>query len=269
MRAIKRLSNLLVLSKAGVEEAFIFRVGLLSMFAGNLIFIVIMYSLWKAIYLSVGNGTVNGMSFQDTIISICLITTLHTGMQVNLVEKLTVMIKTGEITVYLIKPVSFPIYMFFIALGDMVAQFLCVVLPSFILVSILTHGRIQIGIHILYFLISVLLGIIMNYCFNLCVSMLCIYTESGWGINVVKELIVSLFSGAVIPIVFFSKMMAKIVEIMPFQAMYNIPMRLLLYDKSESIISLIMEQLIWCIILILLSALLWKKSRKNIIVNGG
>lgn len=268
---MKKYPHLSSLTRAGFMETIMYRAGLFSMFVGNLVFIIVIYHLWKAIFISAGVEQVKGMTFQETMISLSLITTLHTGMQIYIVQKMSVIIKTGEISLFLVKPASFPIYLFFYSSGDLLAQFLFVVIPSFLLVLMITWGTIHIGLHLIYFVVAIFVGLIMNYCIDFCVGMLCIYIESGWGINILKELIVSLFSGALIPIAFFPAVLKKMTQFLPFQAIYNIPIEILLGDGTEFMYynKLLLNQFKWCGVLLLICSFFWRKACRNIIVNGG
>ena len=77
------------------------------------------------------------------------------------------------------------------------------------------------------------MSIIINYCIDFFVGTICIYTESIWGINIMKQVIVLLLSGATIPIAFFPETLKKIVYYLPFQSIYNAPLTILL-DKTQS-----------------------------------
>ena len=63
-----RLKKYLALTRAGIIEALQFRVSMLVMVAGNLLYLTVIYFLWKAIYASVDSDVVNGMTFSDTLI---------------------------------------------------------------------------------------------------------------------------------------------------------------------------------------------------------
>ena len=62
-----------------------FRVSLIVTFVGNIIYLITIYFLWKAIYLSSGKETVNGMTFNDTMIYLVLATALFNMMEIFLV----------------------------------------------------------------------------------------------------------------------------------------------------------------------------------------
>jgi ABC-2 type transport system permease protein len=121
--------------------------------------------------------------------------------------------------------------------------------------------------------VSLLLALIVNYNIEMLVAPICLYTESTWGINIVKETIVLLLSGASIPLVFFPETFRKIVEYLPFRAVYDIPLTVLLKkngtDSFDGLVNAIGIQLIWCVVLTICGNLFWNHAVKKITVNGG
>lgn len=67
-----KLKKFLTLTRAGIIESLQFRLGTLVIVAGNLLYLIIVYFLWKAIYASAGTDVVNGMTFSDTLIYLVL-----------------------------------------------------------------------------------------------------------------------------------------------------------------------------------------------------
>ena len=114
-------------------------------------------------------------------------------------------------------------------------------------------------------------SIMINYNIDFFVGTICIYTESIWGINIMKQVIVLLLSGATIPIAFFPEPFRTITMYLPFQSIYNAPLTLLLNKEPDlkNVAVTLGTQLIWCVATLVISKLFWKVSLKRITVNGG
>ena len=86
-----------------------------------------------------------------------------------------------------------------------------------------------------------------------------------------KQVIVLLFSGATIPLAFFPEKLQKIAYRMPFQSIYNTPLRILLMQKVDlcEVSQMLLLQLFWCITLMILTSLFWRVSIRQVTVNGG
>lgn len=266
-----KLKKYLTLTRAGIIEALQFRLSFLVMVIGNLLYLIVVYFLWKAIYASAGTDVVNGMSFTDTLIYLVLATALFNFMEMYTVWEIGRNIQSGKIVLDLLKPMEYRKYLFWSYSGSFVTQFFLTFLPTFIAVAIVTHGAIPLGINIIYFVLSVVMAVSINYSIDFLVGTICLYTESIWGINIMKQVIVLLLSGATIPIAFFPEPLKTIVHYLPFQSIYNAPLSLLLDGNpdTKTILSTLGTQLIWCIIMIVISKLFWKISLRQITVNGG
>jgi ABC-2 type transport system permease protein len=138
---------------------------------------------------------------------------------------------------------------------------------------IITKGAIPLGWNFLFFVISLTMALIINFNIDMLVAPICLYTESTWGINMVKETIVLLLSGATIPLAFFPDSIRRVVEYMPFRAVYDMPLTILLNkdgaNTMNGLLSMLGTQLIWCIVLTIAGNLFWNHAVKRITVNGG
>lgn len=266
-----KLKRYLSLTRAGIMEELQFRLGFVVMVIGNLLYLIVVYYLWKAIYASAGTDVVNGMTFSDTLIYLVLASALFNFMEMYAVWQIGRSIQLGAIVLDLLKPMDYRRYLFWSFSGSFVTQFFLTFLPTFIAVSIVTHGAIHMGLNLLYFVISVVLAVSINYSIDFIVGTICVYTESIWGINIMKQVIVLLLSGATIPIAFFPEPLKTIVQWLPFQSIYNAPLSLMLdgSPKAEKVLMTLGTQLMWSVVMTVLSRLFWKVSLRRITVNGG
>ena len=146
-------------------------------------------------------------------------------------------------------------------------------IPTFIVVMIITKGAIPIGMNLVYFLIATVFALIVNFNIEMIVATICLYTESTWGINIVKETIVLLLSGATIPLAFFPEKARMVVQYLPFRAVYDIPLSILLgkngSDTWQGLLQLFALQIVWMVVLTLAGNLFWNTAVKKVTVNGG
>ncbi len=266
-----KLKKYLALTRIGMIEALHFRLSTVILVFGNLIYLIVVYFLWNSIYASSGADVVNGMTFTDTLIYLVLASALFNFMEMYAVWEMGRNIQTGKIVLDLLKPMEYRNYLFWSFTGTLIMNFFSTFLITFIIVCIVTNGAISIGINLIYFMFSVLLSIIINYNIDFFIGSVCIFTESIWGINIMKQAVVLLFSGATIPIAFFPEPLKTIVYYLPFQAIYNSPLTLLLNKDPQlnDLAATIGVQVIWCIITTVLVKLFWNYSIKKITVNGG
>ncbi len=259
------------LTRASIITSLSFRLSTLIMIFGNLLYLLVVYFLWKAIYASAGTDTVNGMTFNDTLIYLVLATALFTFMEMYIVWEIGRNIQSGQIVLDLIKPMDYRQYVFWSYAGELITHFVFTFLPTFIVVSIVTHGAIPMSWNLLWFILSVFLAVSINNSIDYFVGGICLYTESIWGINIMKQVLVTLLSGATIPIAFFPEPFKTVVMYLPFQSIYNTPLLILLGKSGDTMetLSMIGVQAFWVVVMALISRGFWRLSIRQITVNGG
>ena len=266
-----KLKRCLALTRAGVIENLQFRLSMLVMVIGNILYLIVIYYLWKAIYASAGTDVVNGMTFTDTMIYLVLATSLFGMMDLYTVWMMGRDIQSGKIVLDLLKPMGYRSWMFWSFSGNLVTNSIFTFLPTFIVVAVVANGAIPLGLNLLWFAISVIMSISISYSIDFFVGTICLYTESIWGINIMKDVTVLLLSGATIPIAFFPEPLQTIAYYLPFQSIYNTPLTLLLNKDPmwQDIVIPLGTQLIWVIAMFVITRVFWKISLKQITVNGG
>jgi ABC-2 type transport system permease protein len=238
---------------------------------GNIIYICIVYNLWKGIFVSSRTDSVNGMTFSDTMVYLVLASAIFTSMGSYLVWDMHSDIQSGKISLDIIKPVGYQSFQFFMRIGINMFWFITTFIPTFVIVYFLSNFSVPLSYNVVFFLISMLLGMIMMLCIDFFIGTICLYTQSVWGINIMKEVVVLLLSGATIPINFFPEPLKSIVFHLPFHAIFNTPLLQLIDTRLKLNERLLMLgiQLLWLVILSTLSQMWWKKSVKIITINGG
>lgn len=259
------------LTRAGILESFTFRSSLFLNLLGNLVYMIVMFFLWRAIYASSPQTTVNGMTFRETLVYLTMAGAIFSTLDVYLVWKMGRDIQSGQISLYFTKPMDFFLREFFYVSGNVVVQLFLTLLPTFLIVCMFTGWTIPLGWNLLVFVPAIFLSLLLNFSIDFIVGTLCLYTQSFWGINMVKEVIVLLLSGATVPLAFFPDTFRTVASFLPFQAMYNLPLQILIsrtftwadYARAIGV------QLFWVVVLVILGRLFFRYSSKIITVNGG
>lgn len=266
-----RISRYFVLTKASIMESLSFRASTVVSIIGNLIYLIVIYYLWKAIYASAGSDVVNGMTFYDTMIYLVLASALFTFMECYVTWWIGRNFQSGQIVIDLLRPMDFQIYGFFVTSGEYIIKFCTTFLPTFIIVYFMTDGTMVLGLNLLFFVLSVIIGTLINFHVDMFVGLMCFYAQSVWGLNAMKDVVVALLSGAAIPLAFFPTGLRNFVNFLPFQAIYNAPLQILI-DKDfvwREGASMLLWQFMWLMIMFVATRIFWNISKKTITVNGG
>ena len=267
----KKIWKYATLFRIGILEEMQFRLGAATKLLGNIIYLIIIYFLWKAIFAGAPTEVVNGMTFEDTMIYLVLASALFYTMELYVTWDMGRRIKSGDIVIDLLRPIGYIKFQVFSLSGNTFVSAITSLLPTMLIVYLITGGGFALSYNLLFFAAAIMIGTVLNYFINFFVGTICFYTESIWGINIMKEVIVLLLSGASIPLAFFPETLQKVVYYLPFQAIYNTPLKLLI-DNSlsmQSRMSMLGGQLFWAVVVGCISYAFFKISVRRITVNGG
>jgi ABC-2 type transport system permease protein len=128
-----------------------------------------------------------------------------------------------------------------------------------------------VGIGYLFFPVSLLLAFIISFNFDYAVGLTAFYTESIWGISTTKEILISVLSGALLPLQFFPAAIQQILMVLPFQAMYFTPLMMITRPDQEAgvFLRMLAVQAAWGTVSYIASRLLYNQAIKVLRVAGG
>lgn len=121
-----------------------------------------------------------------------------------------------------------------------------------------------------WFLVTLFLGLLVTVAFCMLIYMLAFYTVSAQGLRMLSITLVDFCSGAVIPLPFFPDKVARFLNLLPFAAMQNVPLRIYGGGLSgREMLSAVGLQLFWLFVLVLTGKLLYRSVKNRITVQGG
>lgn len=245
-----------------------YRVHFFFMLLGNLVYLIIIWFLWKAIY---GDSTnMRGLSFIDTFSYLALAMSLFILMQCWTEWAMADTIISGNIMIYFLRPIDYQLQLFFDVFGFMLSNFVTTLLPTWLVLVFGFHVALPLDLRVIIFGISLLFAFIISFCIDYLVGIMAFYTQSIWGLSMTKEVIVLLLSGALIPLTFFPPTLQNWVNRLPFQAIYNLPLSILLHDFHFSkALRILGVQLFWTVVLIILSRFVFSRAVRILTINGG
>lgn len=124
--------------------------------------------------------------------------------------------------------------------------------------------------HFVVFLITLVLSFLVSVSFYMWIYVLTFYTISPMGLRLMVASVVEFLSGGGIPLPFFPKKVQAVLEILPFAAMQNVPLRV--YSGSmtpEQMQQAIALQIFWLALLVALGRAMCRKAVRRVCVQGG
>lgn len=247
----------------------VYRFGYFFAIIGNLLYIGIVYYLWKSIYQ--GRESLRGLTFNETMIYIALGSTVFFLLKTYSDWIIHYEIREGIIASYLIKPMDFQMYALFAVLGSTVMNIFAISIPTILFMVFVLKISFATGIGLLLFPLSFIFALVISFCIDFFVGLMGFYSESVWGISSVKEIILMFFSGALVPLQFFPEAVRNVLFWLPFQAVFHTPLMMVTKPDSglSTFIPMLAVQAFWTIALIVLTRLFYNQAIKVLRISGG
>ena len=154
--------------------------------------------------------------------------------------------------------------------GETFVQIFFCVLPLYMIVAIFIDDYNLCDEQMIYGIISIILAYGIRFLYSLSIGLLAFWLIVTWPLNMFLGAIYKLLSGMWIPVSLFPDLLSRINCLLPFQAIYGIPVTILTSPmETYRIQRNLFLQLLWIIILFGITEEIWKLGRRKIVVQGG
>lgn len=124
--------------------------------------------------------------------------------------------------------------------------------------------------HFFCFIVSFFLSFLNVSAFTMLIYISAFYTLQTTGIKVLCASLTEFLAGDTIPLPFLPDGMRRVVELLPFASMQNVPFRIYGGDLGGSeMYARILLQLFWCVVMIGAGKLLTRNALRRVVVQGG
>lgn len=270
----RKLKIYLPFVNAGVQETATYRVNWIFYMLGNVLACFVSYFIWKAVYASSGESSMNGFTMPQMVVYIFLMYLTTTMGSSDSAWAIGEEIRDGSIAMRLMKPVSFNGTFLFQELGSKLMTICLLIVPLVVGVEIVRAvliGAMQFNIvSFLLYILSCAFAYLINFFFNICFGFLAFVIKYLWGANLMKNCIVGFLSGTIIPLAFLPDALEKVFLFLPFASLNYTPVMIYMemYTGYELLYYLCL-QLFWVLAFWGLSKLLWSVCVKHLSVQGG
>ena len=259
----------LPIARATFMVGLVYRFGFLFNIIGNIVYLGVAYYLWKSIYSH--SDVIRGLTFNETFLYIGVGSAVFILLKTYADWFIHYEIREGNIAIYLTKPIDYQIYNLFANLGSLLVSLLAISIPTAIMLGFVFRVQVPAGIGLFLFPVSLFLAFLVSFSIDYFIGLMGFYSESVWGLSITKEIIVSVLSGALIPLQFFPDAIQNVLYWLPFQAIYHTPLMMLTRPNQELDIFLpmIAVQLVWAIVLFGAARLFYNQAVKVLRIAGG
>ncbi|MBR0205911.1 MAG: ABC-2 family transporter protein [Clostridia bacterium] len=268
--------------RAGAMDTLSYRFNILIWAVITVFQVACLVFLWLAVYRSSAGGMdaeIHGFTFREMIAYVVLTTVFnYVTFNNDTLWNINNDIRKGTIGNYLIKPISYRGKFAATSFGSLLTMTLLFGIP-FYAAALLTLGGLgflpdlsfpAFFVHLGLFLVAGLFASLLNDVIAYIFGVFCFYTTASWGLNSLKETLISFLSGTLLPLAFFPAGLREVVSWMPFAGMSQNPVLILMmkYDLAESLRCLALTGA-WIVALELFAKLLFSHAIRKVTVQGG
>ncbi|MCR4787371.1 MAG: ABC-2 family transporter protein [Lachnospiraceae bacterium] len=257
------------LSLIGIKEHTAYLNSVWANFLSKIVYLYMQFALWNALFSSNAGKTIP-LSHDDTIRYIIVATIISSFMECDVIDWINQQIQTGDVANQLIRPADYKTMIFSKHLGASAVRLVLYAVPLSLVVALFYDKPLICKGQLIYGIISILLAYMIQFLYSLIIGLMAFWLIVTWPLNMLLAAIYKLLSGSWIPVAMFPDLLSKINMFLPFRAIYAIPLTIITASMDrEDIMSDIRVQLIWLVILFLLSEFTWVVGKNKLIVQGG
>ena len=242
---------------------------MVSIFVGPVYFIV-QYFIWTAVYG--GAESLNGIELSQ-MIRYFGANALIGYLVMDFADwNLDMLIRTGKFLTFALRPLNHRFFAFSQKVGHRLLGFIVEFVPCFLIFTLVFKIDMR-PAHLGWLIVSIMLAYLIFFYIHYCIGMASFWIVQTRGIRAVYDLMASVFSGMLIPLVFFPKWLQTIQFFLPFQYMSYVPSMVFLGqyslgDISLSIPAIVGIQAIAVVVSFLISELMYNAAMKEFTAVG-
>ncbi len=262
------LKTMLALAKMQFKDYNVYKSNFYLFTLNRLVEVIVYIFIWQAIYNQTGSA--GGFSLSQIVTYYILAISFSSIATWGINEMMAHSIRNGQINKELLNPISYFKYYFGINLGEI--SFATVIgIATFIICSV--FWELALPANFMDFILCVLvilLGIPITFFIQIIVGTIGFYTNSIWGMQILRRSIIQIFSGIIAPISLFPLWFQELSKLLPFKELIYTPINIWLGQVSyNEIILVIIKQTLWGFILYIIAKLFFNHAVKKLTINGG
>jgi ABC-2 type transport system permease protein len=245
-----------------------YRTAVFASAAATLLWILLLTRVWTAAYRD--RPTVAGFTLEATVVYLTLANLQAIVLNSPLSYLMASRVRTGEVLFDVSRPLGYPGQMLALQAGQSVVQIgvMVVVLPlAGLLGGLSAPAGVAAG---LLYPVALLLGLVLNALLTLLVGLSAFWTVDNQGLATLFRFVAAFLAGAAVPLTFFPGPLRALAEALPFRFIAYEPAAIYVGQvHGRAALGGILLALLWLVLLAALTAVIWRRAFRKIVVHGG
>ena len=250
----------LALTRLSFQEGLFYRINFLFYFLRQLLWFLTEILLWQVVFRS--QNSIAGYNYNQIFGYFLIVYLIRIISTTGVDAYLATLIRTGELSKYLLRPLSLFWAVFFHQLGRKISRLIYLVVFGLILTFL---GWLKIDLfRLLFFSLIFINAILLSFIYRFLLGNL-----AFWLINISSILwffrqSANFLAGGWLPISFFPDWLEQLIRVLPFYLALGFPAEFFQGRLSLSLALMrVSQQLFWIIVLFFLTAILWHRGIKK------
>jgi len=225
--------------------------------------------LWNSAFAE--QEVLEGLYLQQMVTYAVLAVVVSTLFTTGVENQISNGVYSGSIATFFLRPVRMFGMFFSDDMGSLVASIFLRTLPALIVGILFFRMRApESAAALALALISVTFSFIIVWLISAIVGLFTFWAMNLGNLSYLKNVIISIFSGRLIPLWFFPQRAQDVFRFLPFQYTYQAPIAIYIGQTgADEAVFVIFIQIIWVALLFILMNLIWRRARKRVMVQGG
>jgi ABC-2 type transport system permease protein len=257
------------LIRVNLQESLVYRFDLVVGLIKTFILIFVFRSLWTALYG--GSGTYAGVSLAQTLTYATISMVISPLFPNNLIPEVGARIRSGDILFDLSRPMYYGTLLLYQTIGNGLTALATSAAPAFLVVSLFPETVWPASPLVwIAFLVSLCLGFLTAYLVDFTFALTGFWFTETWGIFFAKWSLTDVLGGKYLPLWIFPPLLGQITLLLPFRGITYTPLAILVAQYGLAQIPLqIGFQIIWILLLLGISRLLYRLAIRKFTIQGG
>lgn len=257
------------IAELGLKRVFSYKASIILLLFSSMASIFILQKFWLALY---GNDYSQYLYMANYAIVSQILGIIY---RINSPNTLSSHIRSGAISVQLLRPWEYINALLFEDLGIIIGNLLSSGIVLFVSAKVLFNMQIPPVENILLFLLSAFLGFMLLFLVQILVAMACFWVIEASSLLILISVVIDLLSGQFLPSWLMPAWLEKIMNALPFIWIYQKPISIYMgTGRGSSVIEtdylrIILLQLGWIIGLYILVLGIWRIAVNKLSVQGG
>jgi ABC-2 type transport system permease protein len=265
---MRKYKKYLSLIKTSMQQTLAYRSNFMMSIMVTVLLFISSFFLWKSVF--VGRDTVSIYSWENMKGYLLVAFICNTLLSWYSESSISRRILDGSVAMDLIKPYNFYFARLSETIGSSAFEAFVIAVTSVILILLLRIPLPGDFMTWVCFLLSVLFALVIKFGIVYLFSMLIFLTSSYMGIQWARAAITNLFSGGLVPLVFFPDWCQGVFGYMPFRYIVSFPASIFLNQADLSQIgNHFLRELLWIVLLFLVGKALFAVSIRKVTIYGG